>query len=124
MPMLMIVYNNLTPNIVVIIKLVSIVALGLCVFGCLASFEKIVVGFLRVELYLFKRTRMPMVPFNPLIWCIEHGGQFQNIGFLMCQLMGVPKRSHIQTKRIFNMVRVIIGLIWCWLGFDNLDNWF
>jgi hypothetical protein len=70
MPLLLIVYNNLTPNIVFIIKLVAIVALGLCVFGCLASFEKIVVGFLKVEMYLFKRTPMPMVLFNPLIWWI------------------------------------------------------
>jgi hypothetical protein len=89
MPLLMIVYNNLTPNIVVIIKLVVIVALGLCVLGCLVSFEKIVVVFLRIELPVFKRTPMPMVPFNPLIWWKEHGRQFQNIEFFMCQLMCV-----------------------------------
>jgi hypothetical protein len=38
----------------------------------LASYEKDVLGFLKVELHLFKRTHMPIVPFNLLIWLARH----------------------------------------------------
>jgi hypothetical protein len=44
MPFLMIIYNMLT-SIVVVVEPIAIVAFTLGVFGCLASYEKDVLGF-------------------------------------------------------------------------------
>jgi hypothetical protein len=88
MPFFMILYNKLT-SIVVVVEPIAIVALRLGVFRCLASYEKDVFGFLKVELHLFKRTPMPIVPFNLLIWSTKHEGQFPSITFLACQFMAL-----------------------------------
>jgi hypothetical protein len=97
-------------------------ALRLGVFGCLASYEKDVSGFLKVELHLFKRTPMTIVPFNLLIYLAKHEGRFPNITFLACQFMGIIG-SHIKIEKIFSMAMVIISLKQCQLGIDNLNNW-
>jgi hypothetical protein len=79
----MTVYNKLTSSVVV----VEPIARRLGVFVCLASYEEDVLRFLQVELHLFKRIPMPIVPFNLLICSTKHEGQFPNIAFLACQFM-------------------------------------
>ncbi len=111
MPFLMIIYDKLT-SIIVVVEPIAIIALKLGVFGCLASYEKDVLGFFKVELHLFKRTPMPIVPFNLLIWLARHEGQFPNIAFLACQFMGIIG-SHIKIEKIFCMAMVIISLKQC-----------
>ncbi len=74
MIVLMIVYNKLTLIVVVVVEHVANVAPRLGVFGCWISFKETIVGFLKAQLSLFKRTFVQINPFNPLIWWVEHEG--------------------------------------------------
>jgi hypothetical protein len=117
----MIIFNKVTLIVVVVLP-IAIVAIKLGVFGCLASYEEDILGFIKVESHLFKRTLMPIIPFNLLIWLVKHEGQFSNIAFFACQCMGIVG-SHIKIEKIFSMAMVIINLKQYQLGIDNLDNW-
>ncbi len=107
---------------IVVVEPIAIVALRLGVFGCLASYEEDASWFLKVELHLFKRTHMLIVPFNLLVWLAKHEKRFPNIAFLACQFMGIVG-SHIKIEKVFSMAMVIISFFKCQFGIDNLDIW-
>jgi hypothetical protein len=52
---------------------------------------------------------MSIDPFSPLIWWVEYEKQFSSLSFFACQVMGIMG-SQIETKKIFSMLRVIVGL--------------
>ncbi len=64
---------------------------------------------------------MSIDPFSPLIWWVEYEKQFSSLSFFACQVMGIMG-SQIETKKIFSMLRVIVGLQPCHLGIENLDK--
>jgi hypothetical protein len=42
------------------------------------------------------------------------------VGFFAEQILGIPS-SKIETKQVFNLVEVLIGLKCCHLQVDNMD---
>jgi hypothetical protein len=52
---------------------------------------------------------MSIDSFSPLTWWVEYEKKFQIYYFFACQVMGIMG-SQIETKKIFSMVMVIVGL--------------
>jgi len=57
----------------------------------------------------------------PLSWWKIYKAWFPNIFFVVQQVVGIRK-SHIETKKKFNVVGVLMSLQLYWLGVDNLDK--
>ncbi len=79
-------------------------------FGVGPSFEKssrtLVIG----ELPLFKKISIPFFTSkNPFVWRCNHEGQFPNVAFIAKQILSIL-RSQIETKRVFNLARILIVL--------------
>jgi hypothetical protein len=66
MPLMLVVYNILTPTFVNV-KLARTIMLKIGVFGALASTKKDTSKFLRIELSFFQNSTMLANAFNPLI---------------------------------------------------------
>jgi len=120
MPLLLIVYHTLTPNVAIVTFVASIVVEE-GVFKSLVSIEELVMGLIKTELSFFKKIVLPIDPFSPFAWWEEHEQQFPNLVYLAWQVMGIV-RSQIKTKGIFNTTKVITFLKCCHLGIENLDK--
>jgi len=117
---LLTVYQALTPNSTIVTFVASIVV-KLNVFGSLASIEKAAMGFIRIEWSFFKRTTVPIDPFNPFTRWAKHEQWFPNLTYVAQQEMGIVG-SQIEIERIFSMAKVITSLKRCWLRIENLDK--
>jgi hypothetical protein len=54
---------------------------------------------------LLRRLSIPSSTFkDPLLWWLNHEGQFPNVAFLAKQIFGFP-RSHIETKRCLILLK-------------------
>ncbi len=87
-PLLLIVYNSLTPTPFVGESL-DVGLPKLAIFGTLASLEEVTIGLLRIELSFYRWTAMPNEVFNPFNWWTKQEHYFPNIDFLACHVMGV-----------------------------------
>jgi hypothetical protein len=90
MPLLLIVYHALITNSKIVTFVVSIV-IELGVFGSLGSTKEATMGFIKVELLLFKRTVVPIDHFNPFIGWAQHEQQFSNLIYLALHVMGIVR---------------------------------
>jgi hypothetical protein len=81
MPLLLIVYHALTPNLAIVTFVVSIVV-ELGVVGFLASIKEAAMGFIRVELSLFRRIAVLINLLSPLTRWAKHEQQFPNLTYL------------------------------------------
>ncbi len=88
MPLMLVVYNILTPTFVNV-KFAMSIMLEIGVFGALASTEKDTLKFFRIELSFFQNSTMLANAFNPLIWWAKHEQYFPNISCFAQQFMGI-----------------------------------
>jgi hypothetical protein len=58
---------------------------------------------------------------DPLAWWKSHEGQFLKVGFLAKQDFRILE-FHIETKRVLNLVGVLITLRCCCLQVQNLHS--
>ncbi len=117
MPFLFTIYHALTPNLATV-TFVTATVVELDVFGSLAFTKEIIMGFIRIELLVFRKTAMPIDPFSPFTWWAEHEQQFPNLVYFTQQVMGIIS-PQIEIERIFNIARVTTSLKRCQLGIEN-----
>lgn len=77
-------------------------------------------GLIRAKLLFFMKTILPIDPFSPFAWWVEHEQQFLDLAYL-AHVMGIVG-SQIETKRIFSTSRVITCLKCCQFGIKNMDK--
>ncbi len=71
---------------------------------------------------MFRRLSIPPTTCeDPLTWWCYHEKKFPNVAFMAKHILGILW-SQIETKRIFNLVRVLIALWRCHLQVENLDR--
>jgi hypothetical protein len=81
MPLLLIVYHALTPNLATVTFVVSIMV-ELDVVGFLVSIKETAMGLIKTKLSLFKRIAVLIDPLSPFTWWEKHEQQFPNLTYL------------------------------------------